>query len=118
MKVTQKDIQNYLKIQLATNPKWALRALERIHSENQTEQEKACRTTIEDNGIGFTGVDGFILSSFATQYKRRHTLSDKQMDIVYKKMPKYWKQVLAFAGKSVIVNLISSDEQLMLSLKK
>jgi len=111
MKVTKKAIQIFLKEQLKTNEAWALRALERIHSENQTSQEQACQTVVEDNGIGFTGCDGNLLSSFADQYKRRKSLSPKQMDIVLKKMPKYWRQVLAFIGDEKIANIILSKNE-------
>lgn len=110
MKVTQENIRWFLKVKLATEKSWALRALERIHAENQTAQEQACQTVVEDNGIGFTGCDGQILSSFADQYARRKSLSDKQMNIVFKKMPKYWKQVLAFIGDDKIANLITSTK--------
>ena len=106
MKVTKTVIRLFIKSQLGTNKSWALRALERIHSENQTYQEQACQTVVEDNGIGFSGCDGQILSSFADQYARRKSLSVKQMDIVYKKMPKYWNQVLAFIGTEKIANII------------
>jgi hypothetical protein len=60
---------------------------------NQTATEQQCEGTFEDNGIGFTGVDGHILSSFAKQLNRFGKLSEKQMVILRKKMPRYWRQL-------------------------
>jgi len=45
------------------------------------------------NGIGFSGVDSEILSSFAVQVNNGRNLSAKQMAIVYKRMPRYHKQI-------------------------
>jgi hypothetical protein len=85
-------IKDYIKSQLATNPAWAIRALVKIY-ERQTLDEQSSGITKEDNGVGFSGVDANILSSFATQVNNGRNLSPKQMAIVYKKMPRYWKQV-------------------------
>lgn len=64
---------------------------------NQTASEQNCGGTIEDNGIGFSGVDAVILSSFATYYKRFGRLSEKQMAIARKKIKKYWNQLRVIA---------------------
>lgn len=97
MKVTKKNTIAYVREMLATNQAWALRALVRIYTENQTEQEKTIEDTTENNGIGFTGTDGNFLSSLAKQFITRGSLSTKQMQFVLKKMPKYARQVVAFA---------------------
>lgn len=87
--------KNYLKNQLATNPAWAIKALVKLYS-YQTACEQAAGYTEENNGVGFSGVDSEILSSFAVQINKGRTLSQKQMVIVYRKLPRYWKQVAGF----------------------
>ena len=89
MKTITKD---FIKNQLATNPTWAVKALIKIY-ERQTIDEQNSQSTKENNGIGFNGLDANILSSFAEQVNKGRNLSVKQMTIVYKKMPRYWKQV-------------------------
>jgi len=87
------DVRNYIKQQLGTNSQWALRALVKIY-ENQTADEQAVGQTTEDNGIGFSGVDSTILSSFAVQVNNGRNLSIKQMNILFKRMPRYHKQIV------------------------
>jgi hypothetical protein len=105
MKVTKKAIKEFVRAELGKNPVWALRALEVVY-DNQTADEQATQSTRILNGVGFTGTDGEILSSFAKQYSKWKRLSEKQMAIVFKKMPKYWMQVLAVADIEKIENLV------------
>lgn len=60
---------------------------------NQTSVEQECQATIDLNGIGFSGVDAEILTSFAQQYQRRQSLSDKQMAIARRRVPAYAAQI-------------------------
>jgi len=93
LKITKKIIREYVRTKLASDKVWALRALEVVYN-NQTDYEQINETTNEHNEVGFTGADGEILTSIANQYMRWRTLSPKQMEIVMKKMKKYWKQIL------------------------
>lgn len=86
-------ISNYVKEQLATNPQWAQRAIVRLY-ERQTSDEQCTQSTSHRNGMGFSGCDANILSSFAEQINRGRTLSAKQLAIAYKKLPKYVKQIV------------------------
>ncbi len=89
---------------LATNEKWALRALTVIY-QGQTDQEQSALTTIEANSVGFSAFDAEILTSFAQQVERWERsdptrrypspLSPKQMALLFKRIPKYAQQVLA-----------------------
>lgn len=90
---TKKAKIQYMREKLATNPHWATAGVLRIF-ENQTEDEQQAESTREHNGIGFTGIDGEILSSFAKQMLAGRPLSSKQMAILFKKMPKYAKQLV------------------------
>jgi len=92
-KITKIQLRDYVKHKLATDPIWAKSALIRIY-EFQTSQEQSVESTIDHNGVGFSGTDGKILTSFAKQLETKRWLSDKQMYIVMKKMPKYWNQIV------------------------
>ena len=89
MKLTNANKKAFVKAHLASDPKWAVKALVRIFQENQTRDEQVRDTVVEDNGIGFTGADGELLSSLAKQYIAKGFLSEKQLAHVLKKMPKY-----------------------------
>ena len=64
----------------------------------QTASEQAADVTVEHNGVGFSGVDAEIFSSFAKQLLSRRTnnpaarLSAKQEALLLKRMPKYARQ--------------------------
>jgi hypothetical protein len=80
-----------IRAMLEANDAWLYRAVVAIY---------ACQTAneqVEDNGIGFNGVDGVILSSYARQLNRTGTLSKKQIIVARKKMVKYAGQLLAIA---------------------
>lgn len=88
-----KYTKEFLKGKLATDAKWAIRGMLAIYK-YQTEQEKASEQTIEDNGIGFSGCHGTIFSSFSEQYNKKGFLSDRQVAIVMKGMPRYAGQLI------------------------
>ena len=91
--MSKKDMIEQLRQRLASNDRWALRALMRIY-QNQTADEQYREATIERNGIGFTGPDAEILTSFARQYQRRGCLSPKQMIILRRRIPAYARQIV------------------------
>ena len=78
---------------LRTNDRALARGIVAIYK-RQTASEQASEATLQDNGVGFTGCDAHILSSFAKQVQKGWTLSIKQNAIARNKMPKYWKQLL------------------------
>ena len=67
----------------------------------QTESEKVFGDTHEHNGVGFSGVDGEIMSSFAEFYNKTNFLSYKQMKIARKKMLKYAGQLTMISNKEL-----------------
>ncbi len=90
---TKKSRIAFLREMLACEVRWAVKGLVTIY-EYQTADEQSCGDTREHNNVGFTGADGYILSSFAEQVNaKRFKGSEKQMDILFKKMPKYAKQL-------------------------
>lgn len=68
--------------------------------DRQTADEKSTAETKHDNGLGFTGADAKLLTSFARQIIKRQEkkvsplLSDKQIPWARKKMKKYSGQLL------------------------
>ena len=89
---TKKDKIQLIRTMLGSNIAWASKGVTRIF-ENQTADEQNVEETVEHNGIGFTGADANILSSFAKQVLKGRTMSAKQEAILFKKMPKYAGQL-------------------------
>lgn len=89
---TKKARIAHIREALTVNNNWAIKGLLRIYNE-QTDEEQACEDTMEHNGVGFSGVDGNILSSFSKQIINGRELSLTQMKIVHKVMPKYAGQL-------------------------
>jgi len=90
-------VKKYFKSRLSTDANWAVRGMLRIYS-YQTPDEQATLATRNLNNMGFSGCDAEILSSFSEQVQRGRTLSPKQLSIVFKKMPRYWKQLWNAVG--------------------
>lgn len=102
---SKKARETWLRTKLATDAKWAIRALELVF-EGQTANEQMRDMTAELNGVGFTAFDAEILSSFAKQVQRHKAnpvypsaLSDRQMGLLFKRIPKYAGQILARSTK-------------------
>jgi len=98
----------FFRAKLATSAAWANKALVRIYA-YQTAAEKIQQTTKVDNGVGFSGKDGEILSKFAVQVERFNAgitggyaapLSPKQQALVLRLMPRYAAQLLAHLDAS------------------
>lgn len=106
----KKDVVEYIKTMLATKPEWACRAIIRLY-ECQTPGEQCAESTVEQNGAGFNGTDAKILSSFAQQLLRYNRgLSQKQLDIAHKRLPKYSRQVMGFIPAEKLAEIESSLE--------
>jgi hypothetical protein len=105
---TLKVKREFIQGKLRTNREWALRALQVVYS-HQTTQEKAVENTIENNRVGFSGVDAELLSSFAKQYETRRFLTSKQMVYLHRKIVKYWRQILEHCDPARLTNLIEQE---------
>jgi hypothetical protein len=104
-KITKIKIKEFVKRKLSTDPLWAQRALLKIY-DFQTHEEQRAQDTRYNNGVGFTGTDGRILSSLAKQLEKYGRLSDKQMHILFTKMPKYWIQIIKISDQDKLKSLI------------
>lgn len=105
--VTKKMIVNHVKNQLRTNSAWATKAVVRIY-EYQTASEQSANTTNEDNGVGFSGVDANLMSSFAKQILAGRTLSAKQMAIIHRSMPKYANQLIRLIEPAKLEKMVAT----------
>ena len=87
-----------IKTNIVENISWTIRTLEVLYS-RQTSDEQMNQSTTHQNSRGFNSTDSFILTSFAQQVQKRRQynnpvlLSEKQLDICKKKLPKYWRQI-------------------------
>jgi len=95
---TKKARVAFIKAKLAIDPRWAVAGLVKIF-EYQTREEQQSEETLEHNGVGYSGCDAELLSSFAKQVKAGRQLSVKQMAIVFKKMPRYAGQLERISKK-------------------
>jgi hypothetical protein len=98
-------VSNYVRHQLLINPNWAIKAMVKIYELNQLPDEKASQTTSHLNGIGFSGTDARILSSFVENFKKYGRLSPKQMVVVHKLIPKYVRQVISLIPEANLPKL-------------
>ena len=118
MKTTKRNIDAFVRAKLETDPKWATKALVKIFKENQTAQEQSIDQTVEDNGIGFSGVDATFLSSLAKQFIEKGYLSPKQMLFVHAKIRKYASQVIKFSDSAKLEEMVEKAELLKQSQLK
>jgi hypothetical protein len=98
--MTKQDTLNRLQEVLRTDARWAQRGLLAIYK-NQTADEQRAANVTHDNGMGFRCMDSIILTSFANQLQTRGSLSPKQMNVVFKLMPKYARQLMKFYGEAI-----------------
>jgi len=100
MEINKKTTLEKIKSTIKSNDAFAVLTMKKIYQFQTIEEQHMCDTIVE-NMVGFSGADANILSSFTEQVlqwesgdKRYHTpLSQKQMDIVRKKMIKYVRQL-------------------------
>ena len=89
-------IESAIREVITTNPQRAIKAMLRIY-EYQTADEQESGDVNEFNGVGFAGTDSVILTSFCKQYQKYGRLSEKQIEIVLKKIGKYAGQLTRHA---------------------
>lgn len=102
--MNKKEALQVLQEKLATDARWAQRALLAIFK-NQTSDEQVQATVNNNNNMGFRCMDAALLTSFASQLKTRGSLSPKQMVYVHKKMPIYARQLMKFYGEGIVAKL-------------
>lgn len=94
--MADKTLEKQIREKVASDPAWVERAIVVIY-QRQTADEQSARTTVHENKMGFAGPDAGILSDFARRILDGRHLSEKQLAVAYKLMPKYAKQLAAAA---------------------
>ena len=87
-----------IRAKLETSDRWLVRGLLAVY-DNQTTEEQIVEGVVVDNGVGFNGVDGEILTKMAKWYKAKGYLSPKQTALVRRKMLKYAGQLAKLANE-------------------
>lgn len=105
--MTKIALEQYMKRKLSTDRTWAIKALLKI-AQFQTSEEFESENTRFINGVGFTGIDAPILTSFAKQYLQKGFLTKKQMELLLKKMPKYWRQIVSVSDYDKLEKLVEN----------
>jgi hypothetical protein len=99
--------KDYIQNKIRTDVRWTIRTIEILFNRQTTDEQKYGQTYVR-NGRGFNGRDSEIFTSFYHQIQKRKRvvssggqlvnfqslLSDKQLEICQKHLPKYWGQVL------------------------
>lgn len=102
--MNKQHVLKTLQQKLSTDVRWAQRGLLAIYRNQTTDEQHAANVT-HDNGMGFRCMDAIILTSFANQLQTRGSLSPKQMNIVFKLMPKYARQLMKFYAEAIQMKL-------------
>ena len=84
---------NQLRLNIASNPKTAIKAMQRIYS-YQTVSEQKLKATVNYNGVGFTGSDARKLSYYCQLLERGKTLYPEVIQDIQRRMPKYAGQLV------------------------
>ncbi len=90
---SKKALQEAIKKQITSSDTQAVKAMLRVF-EYQTASEQEYATVSVNNGVGFAGTDVEILTSFCNQYNKKGYLSEKQIEIIKKKIGKYAGQIM------------------------
>jgi hypothetical protein len=106
-KNTKNDLLQALRQKLASDGRWAQRALLAIFK-NQTADEQDGAQVKYHNNMGFRVMDAEILTSFAESLAHYGRLTEKQMRIVHKLMPIYARQLIRFCDEERLFWSLSS----------
>lgn len=86
--------ETLIRARLDFDDRWVCHALKTLY-ERQTADEQDSGATRHVNGMGFSSVDGYFMSSLARQYIEKGWLSKKQIEAARRAdIGKYWKQIL------------------------
>ena len=92
MKHTKKQYETFLRLMLANNGTWALRALKVIYENTVSNKPEEDCFSARDFDFGKSLYEQSI----------NNNLSPKQLESLHKMMPKYWKQVFNVANKETL----------------
>lgn len=89
-------------LKVSTDARWATRALLVLY-DRQTRDEQEAQYTKHQNGIGFSAFDAQILSSFAQQIQQGRSLTDRQLTVAFRRLPRYARQLAEVVAERAAV---------------
>jgi len=95
--ITKEQMKEWL--ETAPKPRLA-NALVNLY-ERQTLDEQSAQMTKYHNGVGFSACDAEILSSLAEWWARKNFFTDKQANLVRRKLKKYCGQLVEIANDKI-----------------
>lgn len=112
-RITKREKLEFIRRKLGTVADKALATLKMLYR-NQTAMDRAFRGQMleEKNGRGFTAFDSPLLTSLAEQFITKKRLSDRQLQILFQKMPMYARQVLEVADNSSLHEAIMREKEI------
>jgi hypothetical protein len=96
------EVESFMKAMLATDDRWAIRALLVVYS-FQTPSERKNHISIEENVSGFSKFDAQCLTRLAIKAKRGSKLSTDEIKKLKTIMPKYAVQVANASDKEKLI---------------
>ena len=109
--VTKKKLLAFIRYQLSTSERWAMRALDVIYAQQEPD-EKLFNQASHRNNCGFDKVDARILSVIAERRKRHISLSARDIVTIMTRMKKYSRQIFELSDRA---KLESSYRQYVIS---
>ena len=94
---TKKETVARFKQRLATDREWSIKGMLVIYSRQTYQERNSQGEILIRNGRGFSRAHAEIMSSFCNQINQGKTLTDKQMEIVFRIMPHYAGQLYDIA---------------------
>jgi hypothetical protein len=107
-KCTKKEKIAFIRNKLSTRVDWGYRALMRIYA-LQTLDEQICMDTKHENGVGFTGIDAELLTSFAKDYEYYGHLTKGQLRCLFNKIGKYSRQIYNLCDKEKLEQIMERE---------
>lgn len=89
----RKQVVELFRDKLGTDKAWALHGLIVLFNK-QTDDEQKLEHTRHVNGCGFNHVDAKKLTSMAKWYLQKGFLTQKQLNVVFHRLPKYAAQLV------------------------
>jgi hypothetical protein len=85
---------------IQASDRWMVHSLMAIYK-RQTPREQSNATTIEDNGVGFNGVDAGFMTGMVEWYNKKGFFTDKQKAYIRTKLKKYCGQLEKIANHEI-----------------
>lgn len=110
VKLTKKAKKEFIKNKLSSNKTWARRALIEVYN-LQYFNEQLFMGSLIKNKMGFTRFDAELLTNMAEFYESNQFFTSQQYKILFKRMPKYWLQILKISDKQHLEKLMQNELQ-------